>query len=521
MTIGIILAGGSATRLGPLAARGKALLPVGQRPHLVRQVEQLVAVGCDEIVVVANPQTVHDVAAVSERAGLNLIIATQPSPHGPVDAIKRGLQRIPAARLKSEDVYVLMSDTLLNEPLPLADGVSWVGVAKTPVGRNFCFWDHHAKRFIDGAVAPGAEVTIGAYYFARADLALDRASLVVFEASTSSQPRSREEVGMAPFLSRYFDHNPRFTGFASWQDIGDLDALTRTAQSRFIARAHHRFDLGPTGILTKSGSDSRFRLQRAWLRHHLPTRSVEAQNLFPRTYFTDEKSLEYGIEFIDLPTLAELWLYHPGQASVWISIMTNITEQLSDWLWSDSVDFPDPVAAEHAWFIAKTLNRVEEWNPELVQEVAPLLDAVTPLFTGSVGVRGHGDLNFTNILYSVRTGVVKLLDPRGDPTKIPLSYELAKLRYSYNGGFAAITHGLYDFYYDGSEQPAAVDLWPQRAIESEALDTVLGRFESLAKLTAAEGCLLLAATPLHEPTEALALYLRGVELLREAASATA
>ena len=106
----------------------------------------------------------------------------------------------------------------------------------------------------------------------------------------------------------------------------------------------------------------------------------------------------------------------------------------------------------------------------------PLLDAVTPLFTGSVGVRGHGDLNFTNILYSARTGVFKLLDPRGDPMKIPLSYELAKLRYSYHGGFAAITHGLYDFYYDGGGEPGGVDLWPQRAVESDALDAVLGRF---------------------------------------------
>ena len=141
--------------------------------------------------------------------------------------------------------------------------------------------------------------------------------------------------------------------------------------------------------------------------------------------------------------------------------------------------------------------------------IEPLLDEAEEWLRDTVHtglVRGHGDLNFSNILYSLNTGMIKLIDPRGDHL-VPFLYELAKLRYSYHGGFTAITHGL------ATRQGSQVTLLPRRDIEVQALDDVLSEYVSLDLLTVCEGCLLVAGAPLHDGEESEQLFWRGVELL--------
>ena len=87
-------------------------------------------------------------------------------------------------------------------------------------------------------------------------------------------------------------------------------------------------------------------------------------------------------------------------------------------------------------------------------------------------------------------------------------YDLAKLRYSYHGGISAILHGLYDVRLDELRifSPAH-DTTPL----DEILASVGVRMDEIKML---EALTCLAAPPLHvdDPREALALYLRGVQL---------
>ena len=62
---GIILAGGSGTRLHPLTvAVNKHLLPVGNKPMVIRCLDKLIEAGIEEIAIVTNPEYVSNFSAL-------------------------------------------------------------------------------------------------------------------------------------------------------------------------------------------------------------------------------------------------------------------------------------------------------------------------------------------------------------------------------------------------------------------------------------------------------------------------
>lgn len=503
---GVILAGGRGSRLEPLTAqRSKALISIGQRPHLIHQLQLLREAGCRRTVVVASPDTHRQVRDVVERAGVpSVVVVVQDEPRGPVDAVRVAFEELAST---PRGTYVLMSDTFITEPLagdfsPLTD---WIGVAPAPTTRSFCYAD--LGLYYDGMVPAQHLVTIGAYYFASPYDVLCSATLITDDVSPG------DEVGMARFLnlytrcrgSEYRAGSIPTRSFETWLDVGDVGALTLAYRSRFIARAHHRFSFDDAGLLTKYGAGDAFEQQAEWLLHRQQLVDPQMANLTPRLYARNAE--RYVMEYIDLPTLAELWLYWPGRPDVWQGIFGRIVNQLDAYLWGPWQGVCSE--SELLWFIEKTRYRLRD-HPGWLSEASELLTLAEPFFVGDAPmVHGHGDLNFNNVLYSLNTGMIKLIDPRGD-AEVPLLYELAKLRYSYHAGFAAITHGLAD-----NDSLDGVHLWPDRRAEVAALDAVLKPFVDERKLTLAEGCIMIAGAPLHTGVEAQILFERGVELMKQ------
>ena len=105
----------------------------------------------------------------------------------------------------------------------------------------------------------------------------------------------------------------------------------------------------------------------------------------------------------------------------------------------------------------------------------------------------HGDLNFTNILYSLNTGTFRLLDPRGTWGETGFTgdvrYEYAKLWYSQ--WFAPISHGLFDG--DG--------ILPMRYDEIDALTKVISQHADIKEIALISSLMLLSAIPLHDPSQ--------------------
>lgn len=108
----VILAAGNGARLrGVVAAGMKPLLVVDGEALVHRLVRQAIAAGCRRIVVVVSPvnaAAVCDVIESNEHEGVRYVI--QPSPTGPGDALRRGLELT-----SSEAVLVLLGDNILQD----------------------------------------------------------------------------------------------------------------------------------------------------------------------------------------------------------------------------------------------------------------------------------------------------------------------------------------------------------------------------------------------------------------------
>lgn len=452
---GIILAGGAASRLGPL--HNKAAVPVASQPMVIHQLLQLRRAGCTSCRVVVSDHTQFETINIIERAGIpDVDVVVQRKTGGPIRALNRALDRW----WTDGELLVLLADTLISDEDLQRLTPNSVGVSPAPAARE---WDD--DKFERRYCQRGELVTNGSYR-------LDAARTVVRASNTSGH--------MGEFLRSYRTLDT--VRQDSWVDLGDLGALASAQR----ARVFNKVNLNKLGTVIKSGPDVRWEANR-----------MRANPLHPR--ILDIGDTWYEMEYVDLPSLAELWLYRPGGDAAWSWIIDNIVKRLESDYWTPCAKLPTWRAAER-WRLLDPSHQLFPGSSVMAGKLYKIEDQ---LDASSVPVAVHGDLNFSNVLYSMRTGFFKLLDPS---PRYDARYDAGKLLMS--PYWNAIIHGLYEF--DGDE----VKLWPQRDEEIAALRELLeSHFTMLPVIVP---YLLLSCAPLHPGEEGQALAQLGKQMLAEA-----
>lgn len=523
----IVLAGGRATRLGPLAFPNKAMVSVRGRPMIAHHADVARAVEADRFVVVVPPGD-RAVAHAARRACPGCgTTAVEAESHGPVHALRVAMDHV-----ECDDVVVLFADSLLDaSEVGRMDRQFAQAFVASPLdlSRSYCV-AHGDGRFHDGLPTPGQLVFVGGL----------AAPTKVVRSTLDGLDDSDDGI-MSPFLTAL---QPTLRA-VQWRDVGDFDALAAVMRDPLPGRGSHSTRVTDDGYVQKTGTSAGEATAAARYATALP-------GLFPRVRQHDD--FGYEVELVDSPSVAELMLYWELTADATRAVARRVTAAVeSVWtlstgsMFTPTTEVPMPA---RPWIVEKAERRLTAWSRQCgvsLDEIVTVEHSSGTLHLGSprnvlkrlgddylkyVGPGSrtiprwttvHGDPNLTNVLYSPRTQVVRLIDPRGrwettDTLMGDAAYDVAKLRYSYQDGFIAVAHDLLRVQLErGRWHLPDYPVGDRFELEVRRLAKLVGI--GPRGLETLQALILLAAPPLHPPGQGQALFVLGMRRAHLAAQA--